>query len=200
MPLSESPKARQAWAEYLALGPGRSLEQLAARYQARTAPVPTRQLSRLKVWSSRFGWQARLQALAAAAAQAAADREAQRVRAILETGFAAAHERVQALNALADALYAELTAAGGLWLDDVKGIGQGDNWTQVAIKRFNSAEIEQFRALLDDIAREVGGRPKTVRVDIEQRVRVMAEQLGLDPDAAVREAAAIIREAGRPAA
>lgn len=33
------------------------------------------------------------------------------------------------------------------------------------------------------------------RIDIEQRVRVMAEQLGLDPDAAVAEAVRVLREA-----
>ena len=62
LPQTESPDAAQAFADYVGLGPGRTLEALAEMYQARTEPVPTRQLSRLKIWSTAFGWQARLTA------------------------------------------------------------------------------------------------------------------------------------------
>jgi hypothetical protein len=36
----------------------------------------------------------------------------------------------------------------------VKGIGLGENWTQIEIERFNTAELEQLRGLLAEIAKE----------------------------------------------
>jgi hypothetical protein len=44
------------------------------------------------------------------------------------------------------------------------------------------------------------GLDAPARVDIEHRVRVLAEQLGLDPDAAVAEASRILQEGARGAA
>jgi hypothetical protein len=191
----ETPRARQAWADYLALGPGRSLEHLAVAYQSSTGSVPTRQLSRLKYWSGVFGWQDRLQAIANDQVAAAAAAEAGRIRGIMATGFAQPHERVAVLKELADTLLQDLRSPDKRWLRDVKGIGQGENWTQVEIQRFNAAELEQLRGLLDDIAKETGGRPKTIRVDIEHRIRLMARELGLDPDEAVAEAERLLNEA-----
>lgn len=204
----ETPRARQAWADYLALGPERSLAKLVALYserrqtagRARARRGPTVRIATLEAWSQRFGWQARLQAITdQAAAEAEAEQRAY-VRSIMETGFALAHERVSVLKELADTLLADLRTEEKRWLRDVKGIGQGDNWAQVDIVRFNSAELEQLRGLLDDIAKETGGRPKTVKVDIEAKVRLMARSLGLDPDAAVAEAQRILAEGNRVAA
>lgn len=45
-----------------------------------------------------------------------------------------------------------------VWLKDVKQIGRGDDAERVDIVRFNSALFEQFRGLLDDLAKETGGR------------------------------------------
>src|SRR5258707_2612204 len=195
----ETPRARQAWADYVALGPGRSLDQLAERYQTATGSAPTRRIGTLKRWSGVFDWQDRLQAIANEQVAAATTAEAARIREIMATGFAQPHERVAVLKELADTLLQDLRDPSKRWLRDVKGIGQGDNWTQVDIERFNSAELEQLRGLLDDIAKETGGRPKTIRVDIEHRIRVMALQMGLDPDAVVEEAQRIL-ESGRAAA
>jgi hypothetical protein len=83
------------------------------------------------------------------------------------------------LKELADTLLADLRDPAKRWLRDVKGIGQGENWTQIEIERFNAAELEQLRGLLADIAKETGGRPKTIRLDVEHRIRVMARELGL---------------------
>ena len=59
-PKTESADAAQAFADYVALGKGRTLESLQKRYKADTRPVPTRRLSTLKVWSSAFKWQDRI--------------------------------------------------------------------------------------------------------------------------------------------
>ena len=69
--MRETPRARQAFTDYLDLGPGRSLEKLHTLYQARgqtvgKAGVPTLRLNTLQTWSSAFGWQARLEEIAEA--------------------------------------------------------------------------------------------------------------------------------------
>ena len=59
--MEETLKAKQAFEDYYALGPGRSLSKLAEAYRSRTEPdPPTRELTTLKEWSSEHGWQARL--------------------------------------------------------------------------------------------------------------------------------------------
>lgn len=56
------------------------------------------------------------------------------------------------------------------------------------------AAQQQVLRLMDRRARYLGlDAPQ--RIDIEARIRAKAEQLGLDPDAAVAEAARILREA-----
>lgn len=57
----ESAQARRAYQDYEAQTPPRSLERLAALYRSCTDPAPpTRHLTTLKVWSSRYEWQARV--------------------------------------------------------------------------------------------------------------------------------------------
>ena len=53
---------------------------------------------------------------------------------------------------------------------------------------------QQVLRLMDRRARYLG-LDQPLKVDVEAKVRVMAEQLGLDPDAAVAEAARILHEA-----
>ena len=61
--MQETQRAKTAYAEYLAMGPGRSLEKLAAGYRKQTKPAPpTRLLSTLKKWSRCHSWQARVAA------------------------------------------------------------------------------------------------------------------------------------------
>jgi len=62
----ETTQANAALNDYALLGEGRSLALLALEYQSRPKvgqkKPPTRQLSMLKTWSSRFDWQARVAA------------------------------------------------------------------------------------------------------------------------------------------
>lgn len=56
----ETPKAAEAFSDYVGLGSSRSLELLASVYRSRTEPAPTKHLRTLKDWSSKFRWQARI--------------------------------------------------------------------------------------------------------------------------------------------
>jgi hypothetical protein len=169
--MRETSRARQAWADYLALGEGRSLEKLAADYVSRsgsgpdpdreTGPAPpTRFLSTLKEWSARFGWQERLRAIADAAAADAQAAIAARRREVLEDGLGLDYERVTVLKRVAERLRTEIEEEGRLWVQDAKSIGSGESAERVDIERFNAAEVEQLRGLLDDIAKEKGERVK----------------------------------------
>jgi hypothetical protein len=194
--MRETPRAKQAWADYLAAGPGRSLDKLLANYQSRTGSVPTRQLSRLKRWSADYQWQLRLQQIADQAAAEAQGRELAYRRGILEDGYGLAHERVASLKRLAAQLEDELLNGGRLWVRDVKQLGAGPGASRVDIERFNSAEVAEFRALLDDIAKEKGERAKKmdVRVTLEQEADRLAAELGIERELALREVQAVLAE------
>jgi len=47
---------------------------------------------------------------------------------------------------------------GFLWLDQVKGIGSGDVAQIVDYEEFNKGEVDAYRGVLDDIAKEMGHR------------------------------------------
>lgn len=55
-----NPNAELAFAEYVNLGSGRSLEKLCDLYRSRTDSVPTKHLTTLKTWSIRYAWQNRI--------------------------------------------------------------------------------------------------------------------------------------------
>ena len=80
----ETPRAKQAWNDYLAMGAGRSLEKLLSQYREQgesKTRVPTLRMATLTSWSVAFGWQARLAEIAdaeqrAIIARGIADKEA----------------------------------------------------------------------------------------------------------------------------
>lgn len=74
----------------------------------------------------------------------------------LTSGLAVKAERVRRLQLLAGLLEEDLFN-GATWVDDVKTAGK----SVVHVERFNSAEVEQYRGLLDDIAKEMGERSRT---------------------------------------
>lgn len=76
----------------------------------------------------------------------------------LNTGLAKRTDRVEKLKALADELYNDLMVKGLTWTEDVKGVGSGTAAMVVDYLEFNKAEIDAFRGLLDDIAKEMGDR------------------------------------------
>ncbi len=89
----------------------------------------------------------------------------------LNTGLALKTERVKKLQQLADKLEADLFGEN-LWVTDVKAV----NNERVYIERFNSAEVSEYRGVLDDIAKEVGGR--VVKTDVTSNGKTIRVTMG----------------------
>ena len=76
----------------------------------------------------------------------------------LNTGLARKCIRVLKLQKLADLIEQDLFESRTLWLQDKKGIGSGDVADIYDFEVFNKAEVDAYRGILDDIAKEMGGR------------------------------------------
>jgi hypothetical protein len=79
----------------------------------------------------------------------------------LTSGLSIKAERVKRLQLLASMLEEDLFN-GVLWTQDVKMIGSGTFQERVEFETFNSAEVQQYRGVLDDIAKELGDRAQKV--------------------------------------
>jgi hypothetical protein len=193
----ESPQATRAYADYVSLGPDRSLDALIGRYRSGTIPAQTRRLSTLKQWSILYRWQGRLQALADAARAEAEARQAAEVRAVMEAGYALTHERVRVLKRLGETLADELQGER-LWLRDRKSIkvgstaitsddgarviGQEPQYEVFDLERPNAAWVEQLRGLLDDIAQETGGRIRRTELSGKDGGAIVVERVVFTDD------------------
>jgi hypothetical protein len=158
----EPRRAHAAMLDYCRMGPGRSLASLCERYQsgAKTGPEkpPTTRLNTLKEWSAKYAWQMRCAAYdAVVEAEKEAKIAARRAKA-MEEGLALDYERVHLLKRLARTLAGEVFVEDRRWLADVKQIGAGEFAERVDIVRFNSALVNELRGVLDDLAKETGGR------------------------------------------
>lgn len=179
----ESDKAVVACNDYLRMGVRRSLRKLLAVYQERRAngsgtdSPPTTLFNTLATWSGKFNWQERASAYDA---EWEAQKELER-KAVLAEGLALDYERTTRLVRLADFLEGQIyhqNASGAfrnVWVPDVKSIGSGEYAERVDIERFNGEIIAQYRATLDDIAKEVGGRVK--KADLTSGGKPIAESL-----------------------
>lgn len=170
----ETSRAIQGCNDYLRMGPGRSLFSLWERYtECDKILPPTSNFQTLKDWSAKYAWVARAELH---------DIELERLknerhREIMQSGLALDHERVEKLKDLALFLLeeiektervqvvdgegnAEIVDAGRyrVWLPDVKQIGSGETAERVDIERYNSAIFGDLRGVLDDLAKETGGR------------------------------------------
>lgn len=90
----------------------------------------------------------------------------------LTTGLALAEERVNVLVQLAERLQADLfnDSGRGFWLEDAKMLGQGEFAERYEFERYNAGQVSDLRGVLDDIAKEVGGRQ--IKIDQTQKVEV----------------------------
>lgn len=84
---------------------------------------------------------------------------------VLGTGFAVRERRIAALNQVATDLYAQLQADGYL-AEEVKLTAAG---VQVRYPVFDRPKVSEFRAALDDIAKELGERKASVELDATQQ-------------------------------
>lgn len=155
----ETDRAVQACNDYLRLGPGRSLSKLLSKYTKRNQKEPvTESESTIKKWSADYDWQLRASAYDAVLEEMRNEKR----RKEFDAGLALDYERIRKLKKLANLLEQDLTVR--LWLDDVKSIGSGEFAERVDLIRFNSALVEQYRGVLDDLAKEVGGRKQKSEV------------------------------------
>lgn len=91
-----------------------------------------------------------------------ADAELQALREGMKTGLAVKEMRVEKLKRIADKLEQDLLEKEKVWLANKKGVGSGDVAEIFDYYEFNKAEIDAYRGLLDDIARELGDRVQKV--------------------------------------
>lgn len=96
----------------------------------------------------------------------------------LTQGLALREERVGRLQKLAALMEKDLLG-GFMWLEDVKQLGVGLSAEIIDFEKFNGAEIEAYRGVLDDIAKEMGQRRNVVEV---KDWREEARKDGIDPD------------------
>ena len=192
----ESDKAVIACNDWLRMGSGRTLTGVLEKYELlRTSTSPTQSFHTLDKWSRDFDWKTRATAFDATwEARKNAEREA-----VLGFGLAHQYERVRKLYKLADFLETQIFERGAagefynVWMPDVKSIGGGKFAERVDIERFNAPIFEQYRKVLDDIAKEVGGRVQktetTISISLEviNRFESIAKEAGIDPAQALEE-------------
>ena len=214
----ESDNAIIACNDYLRMGPVRSLAKLLDRYETATEAPPTKRIKTLKDWSRNFGWQDRASTYDATwEARKTAERNAE-----FNAGLSLDFERVRKLKRLADFLEQQIfevieeeIATGGIgydvetgritaseteivkrhpnvWVRDIKGIGKGDDFEKVEIERFNPAIFSEYRSVLDDLAKEVGGRVRKSEVTAKDWQERAVEDIrnGVIPPEAFDELAA----------
>jgi hypothetical protein len=99
----------------------------------------------------------------------------------LTTGLATREGRVKKLKQLA-ALMERDIFGGFMWLDNVKGVGSGDVATIVDYEEFNKAEVDAYRGVLDDIAKEVGHRVTKQEVSGPDGAPIAVIGVGVDTD------------------
>jgi hypothetical protein len=168
----ETSRAKQAYADYVKLGPSRSLDKLLAGYQGQESP-PTIHISVLKDWSAKHDWQARLRADADAEIREARDGQSARRRQVLESDLALDFERVDVLITLAKKLTADLTGKRA---------------------KFDEAKYRQLRGILDDIAKEVGDRAQRHEyIMVEKKAQELAAERGIDPGRVINLATALAK-------
>lgn len=163
----ESDNAVLACNDWLRLGAGRTIPKLLEYYQKLSANIsnfepPSAKYKTLNTWSSRYDWPSRAQGYDADWEE----RKNAARQAEFNDGLSLDYERVQRLKRLADFLEQQIYQTNeegkypNVWLHDVKSVGSGENAERVDLERFNPALLSEFRAVLDDIAKEVGGRIK----------------------------------------
>jgi hypothetical protein len=167
----ESDKAVVACNDWLRLGPGRTLGLLLAKYAGtrRNAP-PTDSLATLKHWSEDYKWADRG---ASFDAQVEEQKNAERQR-VMSSGFAQDYARVRELDKAIRFLLRQIYAHdnGGpngespyfnVFARNAKMIGGGLNAERVDYVEFDGAPWEVLRGLLDDAAKETGGRKQQLQ-------------------------------------
>jgi len=99
----------------------------------------------------------------------------------LMTGIAVRENRISLLQQLADAMTEDLITNKKMWVvGDIKLMGRGEYAEPYQVEEFNQAEVNQLRGVLDDVAKEVGGRiNKTAITDSQGKDLIDLEKVDL---------------------
>ena len=152
-------RAELALNDFLQLGSGRSLEKLLARYQAVGSAAPTRRAQTLRDWALRFDWSGRAEYHDELQRSSSQRAESERQAQVLHAGLAVCTERVENLKLLYEQLNEYLRQAWPVWLTDLQNASlEGAVTERSRAPRFNTSVIIQMRGIMEDLARETGGR------------------------------------------
>ena len=155
--MRETARALQAFNDYLAMSEGRSLADLAKRYQTCSEKTPTRCLGQLLRWSKGHQWQKRLE-------QAAKEQR----QAIIARGIIEKQNRLDAYNDLFKRSYDVIKAragdetstgpgsGSGLLARTYKGVGKGDDFKLIEEYAVDTGLIREMRELAKQTAQEMG--------------------------------------------
>jgi hypothetical protein len=139
--MRETNKSRSAFEDYYNMGPGRSIQKLHVLYQTQPETRPTKHISTLKSWSTKHGWQKRVQQRDLEISEVALESIKELAT---RTGYAVFQKRIHDLGKLAERMY-NLLEDGAL----------------------QPQAIREFRGLLSDIAAEMGERESKHKVTVE---------------------------------
>ena len=173
-------RARQALLDYLRLGSGRSLTALHQSYLTQPG-APTRSLNTLRKWSSEFDWSTQAAASDALENQRLQSEQDARREAILQSGLALEHERVEHLTAWFGKLDALTDSEEALWIKQIKTIRLADgHFERVEIRRFNDDLFRLLLLIMDAIALETGTRPRLPRLSQHQQPAHTLQDISLE--------------------
>ena len=151
-------RAEAALNDYLKLGSGRSLAALLKHYRA-DKTARTKNPQTLQEWSERYDWQKRAECYDQQQLANARRAETEHQNQVLSTGLALSFGRVENLKQLYEQLDGYLRQAWPVWLADLRNAsGEPASPELSRAPRFSTSVIIQMRGILEDLARETGGR------------------------------------------
>jgi hypothetical protein len=165
----ETANAKRAFMDYLAMGATRSVPKLLKIYRSPPYtdskgdnPPPARQKKTLYAWSSAYNWVERVKQVSDQQLEVILKEQRRALAAAYQERLAQPAERIKTLNQIAEMIVDYLTEHS-LMTTTVKQVGAGKNTRMVEESKMDVAAIQALRGLLDDLARETGGRPKNVK-------------------------------------
>lgn len=164
----ETGKAKRAFLDYVGLGPNRTLKMLLEQYRNpelytqdnyrdKNAP-PTRQLATLKNWSSAYNWVERSGTVTDKQAEIILHEQEIALAEAMKHTYASVAKRIEALNDIAEQLVEHIQDQGVTRV--VLKVAKGRIAEEVQV---DVLAINALRGILEDLARETGGRAKNIR-------------------------------------
>lgn len=173
--VGETPASKQAFIDFLAMGHNRSMPKLIKAYRdpekynqnmGYDDSPPTRQLKQLKTWSVAHYWQKKLNQVQDDQIEVILKEQRRSLAELAMSGFANPVERIKALDELARNLLEKLRDAELLTVV-TKQVGSGKNTRSVEEAKIDTPAIREFRGLLEDLAKETGGRVRIGKLSHE---------------------------------